>query len=385
MAIAAPPLLSMLQGLISTPSISSVNHEFDQSNLQVIELLANWLSDQGFQCEILPLKSNPHKANLIATIGSGPGGLVLAGHTDTVPYDEGRWQNDPFKLTEDSNRFYGLGTADMKSFLALAIEAARPFKADDFKQPLIILATADEESSMDGARELVQLGRPRARYAVVGEPTGLVPIRAHKGMMMESIRITGQSGHSSNPDYGNNALVGMYKVLGNLIEWQQELANNNINPLFDVPYPTLNLGHIHGGDNPNRICGQCELQIDLRPLPGMDIEELQHKLSNRIATTIENTGLSYEISHLMSGTPAMDTPIDSPLIRAAEKLTGHSAAAAAYSTEGPFLQQLGHDTMILGPGHIAQAHQPDEYIEQSMLNPAVKLLQDMISQFCLNN
>ena len=385
MTITAPPLTEMLQGLIGTPSISSVSREYDQSNLAVIELLAGWLDSLGFQCEILPLHMQPGKANLIATLGSGPGGLVLAGHTDTVPYDEGRWQTDPFKLTERSQRFYGLGTADMKSFLALAIEAARTYKKSDLKQPLIILATADEESSMDGARELVKLGRPKARYAVVGEPTGLVPIRAHKGMMMEAIRITGQSGHSSNPAHGNNALLGMHSVMGTLIEWQQELASQYQNPLFDVPYPTLNLGHIHGGDNPNRICGQCELHIDLRPLPGMDIDELQMQIKHRVHAVIEQTGLAFDIRHLMPGTAAMESPSDSVLIQTAEKLTGYPAEAAAYSTEGPFFQQLGLETMILGPGHIAQAHQPDEYIEQNTLNPAVALLQELITQFCLTD
>ena len=122
-----PTLKFMLEGLIATPSISSVDSNHDQSNLQVIQLLANWLDTLGFQCEILPLTKNPGKANLIATLGEGPGGLVLAGHTDTVPYDEGRWKHDPFKLIELDNRFYGLGTSDMKRFLALAIEATKAY------------------------------------------------------------------------------------------------------------------------------------------------------------------------------------------------------------------------------------------------------------------
>lgn len=383
MSVVSPTLKDMLAGLIASPSISSVDPRHDQGNLQVIELLANWLEALGFHCEILPLPNNPNKANLIASLGEGPGGLVLAGHTDTVPYDEGRWKHDPFSLTEQDNRFYGLGTADMKSFLALAIEAAKSFEAGDFRRPLIILATADEESSMDGARELVRLGKPKARYAVIGEPTSMKPIRAHKGMMMESIRLIGKSGHSSDPALGNNAIAGMYRVLGTLQSWQSELQMQYQNPLFHVPYPTINLGHIHGGDNPNRICGECELYIDLRPLPGMDIGALQDELQQRVHNTIKLAGLNLEIQHLMQGVQPMDTPLDSPLVRAAQKLTRHDAQAAAYSTEGPFLTELGMDTVILGPGRIEQAHQPDEYLLLNSINPMVKILQQLIRQFCL--
>ena len=383
MPVSLPSLEQMMAGLIATPSISSVNPSFDQGNLAVVELLATWLEPLGFRCEIIPLQNHTNKANLIATLGEGPGGLVLAGHTDTVPYDEGRWQHDPFKLSESDNRFYGLGTSDMKSFLALAIEAARDFLDKDLQQPLIILATADEESSMDGARELVQLGRPKARYAVIGEPTGLSPVRAHKGMLMEAIRINGRSGHSSNPALGNNALIGMHKVLGELLDWQEELKQQYHDPIFNVPYPSLNLGHIHGGDNPNRICGHCELHIDIRPLPGMDIKELQGLLQQRVEHAIQASGLSIDIQHLMEGTPAMATAADSRLVQAAEQLTRHPAEAAAYSTEGPFLNQLGMETIILGPGNIAQAHQPDEYLEAATIKPMIQVLRQLIAQFCL--
>ena len=135
-------------GFVSTPSISSVDPALDQGNRAVIDLLAAWLEDSGCAVEIMPLAGEPAKANLIATLGSGPGGLVLSGHTDTVPFDEGRWQYDPFALTEANQRLYGLGTADMKAFLALAIEALRNVRAADLKEPLILLATADEETTM---------------------------------------------------------------------------------------------------------------------------------------------------------------------------------------------------------------------------------------------
>src|SRR5690554_3871754 len=161
----------MLARLISLPSISSASPEWDHSNEGVVRLLAEWLEPLGFTVEIMEVPGMPGKFNLIATLGSGPGGLVLSGHTDTVPFDDKRWQSDPFSLTEKDNRWYGLGTCDMKGFFPLAIEAAKAFAGEPLQQPLIILATADEESSMNGARALAEAGKPKARYAVIGEPT----------------------------------------------------------------------------------------------------------------------------------------------------------------------------------------------------------------------
>jgi acetylornithine deacetylase len=376
-------ILDMMRGLIAAPSMSSVTPAFDTGNLPVIELLATWLKDLGFVVEILPLPGRPGKADLIATLGSGAGGLVLAGHTDTVPYDEGLWRHDPFRLTEDDGRLYGLGTSDMKGFFALAIQAAKGFLSAELKHPLIILATADEESSMDGAKLLVDLGKPEARYAIIGEPTGLRPINAHKGILMEAIRLTGRPGHSSDPSLGLNAIEGMYKALADLLAWRGELQARHQDPRFHVPVPTLNLGHIHGGDNPNRICGACELHIDLRPLPGMELEELRGTLHRRMENLFEGTGMGVEVSSLFHGTPAMHTPEDSPLVRAAERLTGHTAEAVAFCTEGPYLNALGMDTIILGPGDIAQAHQPDEFISLERVEPTVRLLTQLIQRFCL--
>jgi acetylornithine deacetylase len=379
----APKLLEMIHELITIPSISSVNPDLDQGNRPVIDLLANWLTGLGYEVEILPVGSSGDKANLIATLGSGPGGLVLAGHTDTVPYDAGRWNYDPFKLTEANDRLYGLGTSDMKAFLALAIEAASRFAPGQFREPLIIVATADEESSMAGARALVDAQRPQARYAVIGEPTGLRPIRMHKGIFMESIHLRGRSGHSSDPALGNSALEGMRKVLNELVRWRLELQAQNRNPLFEVPVPTLNLGHIHGGDNPNRICADCELHIDLRPLPGMEIEALRSTMQSPLSAAIADTGLELTCSALIEGTPAMDTPAASDIVRSAEQLTGYKAACAAFGTEGPYFNQMGISTVILGPGDIDQAHQPDEYLAMDRIDPCIDLLRKLIQRFCV--
>ncbi len=378
-----PSLIQMLAELIAAPSMSSVSPAFDTDNMAVIQLLAEWCRNLGFEVEVQPLPGQPHKANLIATLGTGPGGLVLAGHTDTVPYDEGRWNHDPFRLTEQQGRLYGLGTSDMKGFFALALEAVQAFRAEELQQPLILLATADEESSMEGARALVELGRPKARYAVIGEPTGMRPVNAHKGIMMEGITLSGLSGHSSDPSLGVSALEGMHRVIGDLLAWREELQAAHRDPRFQVPVPTLNLGHIHGGDNPNRICGCCELHIDLRPLPGMELDELRDTLNRRLHTLLGETRLGWEVHRLFEGTPSMHTPKSSAIVAAAEKLTGHDSEAVAFCTEGPYLNALGMETIILGPGDIDQAHQPDEYLALERLQPTVALLQGLIRKFCL--
>ncbi|GLZ84996.1 acetylornithine deacetylase [Metapseudomonas resinovorans] len=381
--MSVPDLKSQFAALIATPSVSCTQPSWDQSNQAVIDLLASWLGDLGFRCEIQQVA--PGKANLLATYGTGPGGLVLAGHSDTVPFDAALWKTDPLKLSEVSNRWYGLGSCDMKGFFPLAIEAVRGLLDQRFQQPLIILATCDEESSMAGARALAQAGRPLGRAAVIGEPTGLKPIRLHKGVMMERIDILGQSGHSSDPSLGHSALEAMHAVMSDLIElrgeWQQEFRN----PQFTVPQPTLNLGCIHGGDNPNRICGQCSLEFDLRPLPGMNPETLRAVIRQRLRPVAEHYQVKIDFKPLFPAVPPFEQSPESDLVRLAERLTGHTAQAVAFGTEAPYLQQLGCETLVLGPGDIACAHQPDEHLELSRIEPTVALLRQLIQHYCLQS
>ncbi len=384
-ASAEPPeLMSMLRTLIGTPSVSSVQPAWDQSNRPVLEPLADWLRAAGFRVEWLEIPGHPDKANLLGTLGSGPGGLVLAGHSDTVPFDAALWQHDPLKLTEDGGRLYGLGTADMKSFLALAIEAARGLDAKRLTQPLMILATADEESAMHGARALVAAGRPLGRYAVIGEPTGLRPVRAHKGVMAEAIRLVGQSGHASDPSLGNNAIEGMHDVLTALLAWRDQLKRGHYDPAFRVGWPTLNCGHIHGGDNFNRICGQCELHVDIRPLPGQNPDRLRAELRRCVAAAAEPRGLQWEVVPLFESIPPAATPASAAIVRTGEALTGHAAEAVSFGTEAPFFNALGLETMVLGPGDVTQAHQPDEFLDADRIEPMLGILRGLIRRFCLS-
>ncbi len=265
--MAVPKVLDMLATLIGEPSVSCTSAALDQSNLGVINQLANWLDGLGFATEVMPLPDKPGKANLIAQLGGGEGGLTLAGHTDTVPFDDTRWSQNPFEMTERDGRFYGLGSGDMKGFFPLAIAAAAQVVDKPLQAPLTIVATSDEESSMAVARYLTECDRPKSDYAIIGEPTGARPVYAHKGFMMLSITLQGASGHSSNPGLGRNALDAMHSVMSELLAYRGQLAQQYQNGAFEVAVPTMNLGCLRAGDNPNRICADAELQIDLRLLP----------------------------------------------------------------------------------------------------------------------
>lgn len=379
-----PPLTELLRHLIATPSVSSDHPRHDTGNLPIVSLLANWLEGLGFACEVMPLADQPEKANLIATLGSGPGGLVLAGHTDTVPYDDSGWHSDPFQLTEHDSHWFGLGVCDMKGFLALAVEAAGACRGRQLSAPLILLATADEESGMDGARALVEAGKPEARHAVIGEPTNLRPVRLHKGILMDSLHVHGHAGHSSRPDLGANAIRGMHQVLGALIEHDQSLAQQHCGRGFPIDHPTMNLGCVEGGDSANRIPAHCRLDVDMRFGPDDDINVMREGLRAAARRGLREDGCHLEAHTLFEGIPAFETAASAAIVRACEQLTGYRAEAVDFATEGPFLNQLGMDTVILGPGDIAVAHQPNESLPLDRIAPTQELLGALIERFCLN-
>ncbi len=378
-----PSIKQQMSTLISLPSISSTLAEYDLSNEAVIHQLANWCETLGFKIDIQCVDKERKKFNLLASLGTGPGGLILSGHTDTVPCNEKRWNSDPFTLTEKNDRLYGLGSCDMKGFFTLALTAVASIDKKQLTAPIFILATSDEETSMAGARALATLGLPKARAAIIGEPTGLKPIHMHKGIMMESVKITGQAGHSSNPDLGNNAMEAMHSVISELIEYRGELQTKYSHSGFSVPTPTLNLGCIHGGDNPNRICGQCELHYDLRFIPGMQMSQLRQGIDKRLQKVAKKTGTKIEGISLFDGIDAFATDKNSELVKLAEELSGYGAEAVAFATEAPFFRAQNIDTIVMGAGSIDQAHQPDEFMALEQIDPMVSYLKQMINHYCL--
>lgn len=383
MNIKLPPFIKLYHQLIAAPSISATDAELDQSNEVVINLLAEWLKEIGFSIEIQAVPETRGKFNLLATLGSSSGGLLLCGHTDTVPFDAGRWTQDPFTLTERDGKLYGLGTADMKGFFAFIVDALRDIDVSKLSHPLYILATADEETSMAGARYFAANTNIRPDFAIIGEPTSLQPIRAHKGHMAQSIRIEGKSGHSSDPARGVNAIDLMHESITRLIELRNTLQERYHNPAFIIPYPTMNFGHIHGGDAANRICACCELHMDIRPLPGLTLQDLNGLLNEALEPVKQRWPGRLNVTELHPPIPGYECPTDHKLVGVIEKLLGTKADTVNYCTEAPFIQELC-PTLVLGPGSIEQAHQPDEFLDMAFIEPTRKLLSQLVEHFCLS-
>lgn len=378
-----PPFIELYRALIATPSISATDSALDQSNETLINLLAGWFSDLGFRVEVQAVPHTRNKFNLLASYGEGSGGLMLAGHTDTVPFDDGRWTRDPFTLTEHDNKLYGLGTADMKGFFAFILDTLRDVDLSQLSKPLYILATADEETTMAGARYFAATTHLRPDCAIIGEPTSLKPVRAHKGHLSEAIRITGQSGHSSDPSRGVNAIELMHDSIGHLLTLRNTLKDRFHHDAFTIPYPTMNLGHIHGGDAPNRICACCELHMDIRPLPGMTLNDIDELLNQALAPVSEKWPGRLTIEHLHVPIPGYECPVHAPLVQAIEGLLGERAEVVNYCTEAPFIQEVC-PTLVLGPGSIDQAHQPDEYLATSFIQPTRDLIGQVVRHFVDN-
>jgi acetylornithine deacetylase len=372
-----------LQSLISKPSVSCARPELDMSNLDVIHVLAEWLETLGFKCNIE--KIDEKKANLIAKLGEGKDGLVLAGHSDTVPFDESRWQSSPFSISERDNRLYGLGSCDMKGFFPVIIAAIEALELSKKKlnAPLYVVATADEESSMLGARTLLGHTKIDAKYAIIGEPTNLQPIRMHKGISMNRIKVTGLAGHSSNPALGKSALEAMHSIISEMLTIREQIQRDHQNPGFAVEFPTMNLGCIHGGDNPNRICGHCELDFDLRILPGMNLEAVFDSLQKDINDIADASQTDITLEEIFPPVPPFEQIKESEWVQFCEAISNAPSDAVAFATEAGFLQAMGMETIVMGPGSIDQAHQPNEYLALDQINPAIEIIKSAILSKCL--
>jgi acetylornithine deacetylase len=374
--------LEHYETIIKTPSISAFDENIDQTNRPLIDILAGWFGDLGFSITIQAVPGTRHKFNMLAKIGNGEGGLLLCGHSDTVPYDEGRWQSDPFKLKQSDGKLFGLGSCDMKGFFAFILEALKTIPLNKLNKPLYVLATADEETSMAGARFFAEQQMIKPSMAIIGEPTELIPIYKHKGHIAKSLNIQGKAGHSSDPEKGVNAIEIMYQAIGQLMDLQSKLKTQFHDEAFSVPHVTMNLGHIHGGDAENRICGHCKLNFDMRVVPELNDEQALAMIDEALAPVFAKYPNRLSLDLMYPTAPAFACRDEQNILALAEQLTGKKYQSANYATEAPFINQLGCDTIVLGPGSIDQAHQPDEYISLDYVNPTVNILQQMINKVC---
>lgn len=380
-----PPQVDMIRQLVAAPSVSSPDARFDQSNRAVIDLVADWAETVGFSVRLEALPGDSGKANLVATLGVGDDGLVLSGHTDTVPYDAARWTDDPFMLAERDGKLFGLGTADMKGFFAAALHAIARFEVTELRRPITLLGTADEESTMNGARALAEAGERFGRYAIIGEPTGLRPIRKHKGVFYVQVSVGGKAGHASNPALGVNAIDGLRLVLPALQAWRDTIGERYRDDDFEVPTPTLSFGRVTGGDSPNRICAECALHVDIRLLPGMERGKVVAELRDVVADALEGGAWTHEVGAIGGHAEAFGGPSDADFTGAVETLCGCSAGTALFGTEAPYLAELGMQTLVLGAGDIAVAHQPDEYVTIAAIERATDVYANLIQRFCIES
>lgn len=380
-------LQDRLKRLVSYNSISNANPSWDHSNEQVIDQLAEWAEQAGFVVEKFAndgdSPSGARKSNLICRYGEGQRGLLLSGHSDTVAYDASQWHSDPFVLTEKEDKLFGLGSSDMKSFFSVFFQAFAELRQEGFvpQRPLYLVATADEESSMLGVRTLQgRLKGLQPSFAIIGEPTELVPIAWHKGIMMLKLSLIGESGHSSDPANGNSALEGMQEVIGRLLHWRNGLQKERRDERFGVPVATMNLGEIHGGDSPNRICAQTELSVDFRPIPGMDKSQAQEEIRSLLAEVAYGRGLGHRLEVLFSGCNPLNSSVADTKLDQIERLTGRTRHAVNYGTEAPYLEEVGLPTLVLGPGSIKQAHQSNEFVLWEQLLRGVAIYRGLMEQ-----
>ncbi len=376
-----PTFAERLREIVSLNSISSEEPELDQSNESVIRCLERWLRELGFDVTLIKVKEKPLKYDLLARLGEGDGGLLLSGHTDTVPADPASWKSDPLSLTETEDRYTGLGSIDMKGFFAFAADAAASFSGKKLREPLYILATSDEETTMNGAKAFMEQASIRPRAVIIGEPTSLTPVYKHKGYMAFRVIAHGRRAHSSNPAEGINAIEIMHRAIAGIMKFRDSLKKFRSSD-FKVPEPTLNIGIIRGGDSPNSVPDTCVMQFDVRPTELTPVDFIEKEVRKAIAQSAGEYSGSIEIEDLYPPLPAFGGGKDQPVVRKLAELSGNEPVTVGYATEAGLLSALTQNTVVFGAGSISNAHQPDEYLLKKEIEPMSRILREIICLIC---
>ncbi|MCJ7839027.1 MAG: acetylornithine deacetylase [Burkholderiales bacterium] len=362
------------------------------SNLGLIEWARDYLKDIGLESR-LTYDAAGNKANLFATVEKGnKPGIVLSGHTDVVPVDGQKWSSDPFKATLRGDRIYGRGACDMKSYLAVILGMAPRFAAANLKAPVHFALSYDEEVGCVGARGLLaDLARNNIRPAgaVIGEPTSMQPVIAHKGKRSYQCCVSGKEAHSALTPQGVNAIEYAARIISyirHMAERMQACEPRDYG--FDVPFTTLQTGVISGGTAGNIVPRECVFQFEFRYLPGADPDALEREIKDyaervilpEMHRTDPGTGISFETR---AEIPGLNTTEEDELTRLAQALSRNkSASKVAYATEGGLFQQAGIPAIICGPGSIAQAHKPDEYVTLEQVALCESFMERLLEQMC---
>jgi acetylornithine deacetylase len=348
------------------------------SNLPLMAFVREYLDAHGISYRVSSDASG-EKANIHAIIGPRqPGGVALSGHVDTVPVDGQAWSADPFALRRSNGRLYARGSADMKGFVSACLAAVPEMKARNLSRPLHLFISYDEEVGCHGAQRLIEdLDESGLKPAlcVVGEPSGMQPILAHKGKLNLRVAVRGLPGHSSEPGKGVNAIQAAGEAIAYVATEARRLAQEGpFEDGFDPPHTTIHVGTIQGGTILNIIPERCEFIMEWRAIPGDEPTRHVERLRQFVRTNIEpamhavnrHTGFEYEVLLQM---PGLSLDPDHELTAIVKQLTGfNSTGKVSYGTEGGYYQGADIPTIVCGPGHIAQAHQPDEWIAQEQLD-----------------
>jgi acetylornithine deacetylase len=359
----------------------------DRSNIPLADFLCEYLDSPSVRLERLP-SADGRKVNLVIEAGPEPrgerDGLTLCGHMDVVPAGAG-WTSDPFALTRAGDRLIGRGACDMKGFLAVAVNLFAE-AAPGLRHPLALLFTYDEEVGTVGARRLAESwpgARRLPRATIVGEPTRLRVVRAHKGIVELRVTVAGRSAHSGYPHLGRSAIEPATRIAVALSALRQRLATERPpghEDFPDVPFVPLNIGTIRGGTAPNVVPDRCELALTFRPLPGDDGAALTRRVRDAVREAAGDAPVEIAVT---AESPAMATPVTAPVMRELLAAADDAEpATVAYATDAGWLQRLGLDCAIFGPGDIALAHRPDESIPIADLGRARQVLEGVIGKLC---
>ncbi|GER05836.1 acetylornithine deacetylase [Iodidimonas muriae] len=373
--------LEIIKHLISFPTISH------NSNMDLIAYVRELLAEHGITAQLF---ENPEgtKANLLASFGPrDTPGLLISGHTDVVPVLGQAWSRDPFEATIHEGRLFGRGACDMKGFIGLALALIPRLAKADLKVPVHLALSYDEEVGCAGVRSLVDhlAHLPvKPRFALVGEPTSMKIVTAHKGICVQRITITGKAAHSSLPDEGANALFAAGDLLGFLSKMATDLREIR-DERFEPAFTSINIGQVSGGNAVNIIADHAVIDWEFRPIPEADPDALLAKIKDyaqsvvlpKLRATAPQSDIRFET---IAQAPALDAAGSEDAEAVMRKLTGaNESHAVSFTTEAGLFQKIsGIPAIVCGPGSIEQAHKPDEYVSLDQLGRAQRLLSALI-------
>ena len=389
-AVASSALMSILADLIGFDTTSR------NSNLELIRYVEDYLSQHGVQSTLVHDDSG-HKANLYATIGPAElGGVMLSGHTDVVPVDGQRWASDPFVLERIDDKVFGRGSADMKGFIACVLEWVPEMVAASLATPIHIALSYDEEVGCIGVRRLLDLMEKMPvvpSMAIIGEPTNMEIVVAHKGKRGIRVNVRGASAHSAYPTEGVNAIEVAAQLIAHISEVQQDIEKNGpFDSGYRVPHTTLHVGTVRGGTALNIVPNECSFDFEIRHLPEHEIDPLIDTIQRYARDNLEptmrlkNPDCGINFTELF-GYPALFTAPDAPVVAFVRSLLECDGAVEQISfgsEAGLFSRRIGIPAVVCGPGSILQAHRPDEYVSIEQLETCRTMLRRLVGSLSRN-